>query len=182
MTSFYQTFNKGIYPISKYRYLNKFLDLRTENGEHSLMCRTLNLGGKTFDQLNYVGDGGGLCDHLTFSSIMFLLKPPLDNLDDRVKNIDHWTITFNNCEKWGNCETLQYCEVTPTYQFKWKRKDRQRLIFFFNKKGKFELLNSFKQKLEIDPKTHTPICLLKNFSSKKVSDTNLIPFHKKLIN
>lgn len=166
MTSFYQTMNKGLFPISQYRYPHKYD--ATENwslDDTSLVCRSFNFKNRgknfTLDCLNYIGDDQNqIRIHLEDAILNFLFDLPAEHYFKGMESVTHWTLTFNNCEKWGNGETVEYSEVTPTHQFKSKRKDRQRLIFFYNHNKELIVLNSFKDEFKVESKTHTPLDVL----------------------
>ena len=187
MTSFYKTLNKSIYPISKFRYPNKYnVSEKWSFDEMSLVCRSFQwINGSDdwfFDFIYYEGDHKSeIREHLEGEIMNFFVEIPNEQYVKGMEDITHWTVTFNNCEKWGNCDTVEYCEVTPTYQFKQKRKNRQRLIFFYDQNKNLIILNSFKDDLKIDPKTHTPLdVLITDKDVSKVENINLDQFKERL--
>ena len=92
-------------------------------------------------------------------------------LEDELVDIPHWTVTFNNCEKWGIHTTIPYVELTISYEFSKSRKDRNRIIFVKENHDDEDWIDRLddEELNNVDEQSGTPICLIDSetyYSSK----------------
>ena len=173
MTSYYKTFNKKSSPLSKFRYpkkmsveeLNRYLDEYGKYGnEFNIETVTYEQSGRwdlphplTIDFKNYIGDRSEIKDELFDYSLEYLTT---DMIDQKYEDIPHWTVTFNNCEKWGIHPTQPYVELTPSNEFTKSRKNRNRIIFVKDDDDDGWIDHFGIELDDVDEKSGTPICLI----------------------
>jgi len=146
--------------------LNRYLDEYGKYGnEFNIETVTFEQSGRwdlphplTIDFKNYIGDRSEIKDELFEYSKEYLTQ----KLEDELVDIPHWTVTFNNCEKWGIHTTIPYVELTISYEFSKSRKDRNRIIFIenFDEDGGFIERLTNDELNNVDEKSGTPICLI----------------------
>ena len=188
VSTFHPSLPTSIYPISKYRYQWKFSDQIEPN--EKIITETETIGIFTVDFVYYEGDKDnldlqGLLKWVRNGLVEFLpndfdFKTLKETKTGYHKYDIHYTVTFNNCEKWGVCETQPYLEITKSSHWGNKRYDRSRseVIFFVDRSEPSVFKPILGHPVNSRPKTYTTDFLIS--TKPKFSYSNVVNFNKKM--
>ena len=169
MSTYRKNITNKTKPISKYRYPHKFgltLDVKNDGW----VRKTIEISEETYD-LNYY-DGDRKTEE--FNDLWELVSIGIGNgslVHSWIKSIDdefgrdlpkHFTVIFNSCELWGNNETVPYVEVFPSYQWDYKRSERDSIYCYFDcEENAFQYIGRIGADQCREPKSHTPSLFVK---------------------
>ncbi len=165
MSTYRKNITNKTKPISKYRYPHKF-GLKSNFTDDALVRSTIEWKGITYDLLYYEGEKNSAvwCEFRDWiykriedeSLIYEVCQNIVDEDDGGLFLPNHFTLTFNNCELWGNKDVIPYVEVFPTSQWNDKRSERFSTFYSYDEELRDYFYIGSSEIEDREPKSHTP--------------------------